>query len=138
MAVEIANSRKKINFDVVDHWRGDEGTGFVDVDLYKIFVDNMVRGGVIDYISKIISDSSVQAAKLYSDKSLDFVFIDADHKYESVYSDLIAWFPKVKSHKIIAGHDYNQPQVAKAVHEYFDRINLEVKQEGISWVVMPD
>jgi predicted O-methyltransferase YrrM len=49
--------------------------------------------------------SSASAASLIRDKSLDLVFIDADHSYGAVRQDILAWMPKVKSGGIICGHD---------------------------------
>jgi predicted O-methyltransferase YrrM len=49
--------------------------------------------------------SSVSAASLIRDKSLDLVFIEADHSYGAVRKDILAWMPKVKSGGIICGHD---------------------------------
>lgn len=50
--------------------------------------------------------SGNEAAQLLPDLSLDFVYIDARHDFESVYNDLLTWTPKVKPGGIIAGHDY--------------------------------
>ena len=58
---------------------------------------------------------SWKAAELVEDKSLDFVFIDADHTYEGVKRDILAWRPKVKH--LTMGHDYNLEGVQKAVEE---------------------
>jgi len=49
---------------------------------------------------------TVEAAKLFENGSLDFVFVDAGHDYESVAEDIHYWLPKVKSGGMIAGHDY--------------------------------
>ncbi|MDE2010325.1 MAG: class I SAM-dependent methyltransferase [Candidatus Omnitrophica bacterium] len=38
-------------------------------------------------------------------KSLDIVFLDADHRYSSVMKDIAAWFPTVKPGGILCGHD---------------------------------
>jgi len=34
------------------------------------------------------------------------VFIDANHSYEYVLADIIAWYPKIKIGGILCGHDY--------------------------------
>lgn len=47
-----------------------------------------------------------EAAKLLPQQSLDFVYLDARHDFESVYDDLLTWVPMVKPGGIIAGHDY--------------------------------
>jgi hypothetical protein len=49
---------------------------------------------------------SLEAVNSFEDESLDFVFIDANHKYEYVKADLEAWYPKVRQGGIIAGDDY--------------------------------
>ncbi len=58
--------------------------------------------------------------------SMDFVYIDARHDYESVLEDLNAWFDKVKPGGIFAGHDYVDGMLAQgdfgvksAVDEFF-------------------
>jgi hypothetical protein len=49
---------------------------------------------------------SEQASEMFPDKSLDFVYIDANHTYEHVKQDIRLWSPKVKIGGILAGHDY--------------------------------
>lgn len=60
---------------------------------------------------------SAETAGKFNDRSLDFVFIDAEHTYEAVAADIRAWLPKVKPGGFIAGHDYRIPGVAQAVQE---------------------
>lgn len=50
--------------------------------------------------------NSNEASKLFNDGSLDFVYVDANHSYDGVMSDLNLWFPKVKKGGLISGHDY--------------------------------
>jgi predicted O-methyltransferase YrrM len=38
-------------------------------------------------------------------RSVDFIFIDADHRYEAIKKDWQDWFPKVREGGIIALHD---------------------------------
>lgn len=68
----------------------------------------------------VIRECSWDAARHVADGTLDFVFIDADHRYESVRKDIEAWLPKVRMGGMIAGHDYeerNWPGVVRAVDE---------------------
>jgi hypothetical protein len=56
--------------------------------------------------------------------SLDFVYIDGNHRYEYVLSDLECWSAKVKSGGIVAGHDYyafRGAGVVEAVQEHLSR-----------------
>ena len=55
---------------------------------------------------KVLQMTSEQAAKEVPDGSLDFVFIDGDHTYESVQQDIELWYPKVKPTGMVSGHDY--------------------------------
>lgn len=57
--------------------------------------------------------TSEEASRLHNDKSLDFVFIDANHTYEHVKRDIELWLPKTR--RLIFGHDYGN---------YRDRTNL--------------
>lgn len=56
---------------------------------------------------RVIRDFSLQAAARFNDRSLDLVYIDANHGYEAVRADLAAWWPKVRPGGILAGHDYS-------------------------------
>jgi hypothetical protein len=60
-------------------------------------------------------------ASRYSDGTLDFVFIDADHSGEAVGRDIDAWRPKVRPGGILAGHDFTTyfPGLCDAVVERF-------------------
>ena len=77
--------------------------------------------------------SSVEAASLYADNSLDFVFIDAGHTYEDCFSDIQAWLPKVKAGGTLAGHDYGSSEgVRRAVKELIPSYRLSIN----SWISM--
>ena len=132
MAVEIANSGKAIQFDVVDTWLGVPGGEeiYTVAHPYYEFSRNIIP---VRESIKIWQTYSVSAAKHFEDNSLDFVFIDADHSYESVLSDLHAWHSKVKPGGILAGHDYPQEGVAAAVNEFFPADKIVAI--GRSWLV---
>lgn len=50
---------------------------------------------------------SVDAAREVPNKSLDFVYIDAEHAFDQVMLDLIHWVPKVRRRGIVSGHDFS-------------------------------
>lgn len=49
---------------------------------------------------------STVCATTVEDNSFDFGYIDARHDFKSVYEDLEAWYPKIKTGGIMSGHDY--------------------------------
>lgn len=147
MAVEILNSGKKIQFDCIDNWeyvdglQNDIDKQLFGKDIYSQFLNNIEP--VRDIINPIKS-ISWEAANLYDDASLDFIFIDAAHDYESVKKDIISWLPKLKKNGIIAGHDYtdDHPGVKFAVDELFSEVDsfetcwiYENKEKKISIIV---
>lgn len=66
--------------------------------------------------------TSMEAVKRFSDNSIDFVYIDGNHKDPWISDDIREWTKKVKPRGIVAGHDYIQPHglydVKKAVIRY--------------------
>jgi hypothetical protein len=142
LTVETINDDKNQEIYAVDTWKGSvehlnpESDCFnldllIDPDwLYNLFLKNIEP--VKDYIN-IIRDNSLNACNIFNDNSLDFVFIDASHDYESVLKDIKAWFPKMKPNSIIAGHDYTwDEEVKKAVDTFFEGKNF-IESEGC-WI----
>ena len=69
-----------------------------------------------------LKKSSVEASKDFEDGSLDLVYIDAAHDYDSVKQDILTWLPKIKKGGFIAGHDYRyDPNIGvyEAVNDIF-------------------
>lgn len=90
----------------------------------------------------LIRAESLDVATWIRKPSFDLVFIDADHSYESVRADILAWAPLVKNDGLLAGHDYNQrttPGVKQAVDELIGRDNITVidPNGGKVWVKRP-
>jgi hypothetical protein len=137
LGVEIINSAKNIHLDVVDTFQGsDEAVHRQDASLHQLqeeFCRNVKP--IASAIGVVRVQPSTEAARDYDDWSLDFVFIDAAHDYESVKNDIQAWKPKVKRGGILAGHDYHSewPGVVQAVDELCPTRTVLRKQER--WVV---
>jgi len=80
---------------------------------------------------KIYRLSSKESAKLIKDKSLDFVFIDANHAYDYIKEDIQLWMPKVKKGGLISGHDYNVKRFG--VTEAVDELLPDAKFKKTVW-----
>jgi hypothetical protein len=85
--------------------------------------------------SRVLRLHSTEAAALIADGSQDFVFIDADHRYEAVRDDLAAWLPKVRGGGLICGHDYSNgfPGVNRAVSEKLQGRVVHVHGPSTIW-----
>lgn len=106
-------------------------------ELFVIGVDHFVRDDRRQKVRAIAKKfqgrcivhecTTAKAANLVQDESLDFVFIDAGHKYGCVRSDIRLWWAKVKIGGWFGGHDYApyHSGVIRAVDERFGRtVNL--------------
>lgn len=60
------------------------------------------------------------------DESLDCIFVDGDHSYDSVINDLQFWWKKLRKGGHLLGDDYYMPQVSRAVHHFAGLYNLNV------------
>jgi cephalosporin hydroxylase len=56
--------------------------------------------------AQIIKSDAIEAAGMFADGSVDFVFVDDTHNSEHVAKELAAWIPKMRRPTWIAGHDY--------------------------------
>ena len=92
----------------IDHWRGSPQIGQESiaerVDIYNVFKQNMIELGVWHIVHPLVMDS-MTASKIFKDRILDLVFIDADHRYECVKQDITSWLPKLRDGGILCGHD---------------------------------
>lgn len=135
MAEKIQLSGKKIKFNCVDTWRGttteshhQQDPDVVNDRLMEVFHNNM---SPFAGLYNAIRTTSLEAAKMFADKSLDFVYIDASHEYQDVKDDINAWLPKVKPGGVIAGDDFNSAQVSKAV---FETLTNVASPNRFTWV----
>jgi hypothetical protein len=92
-------------------------------DIYSIFLRNV--GNFKNVIPlQMTSEEAVNKVP-----PVDMAFVDGSHRYEDVKQDIELWRPKAR--KLICGHDYNWPDVAKAVDEAFEPD--QIKLTGSIW-----
>lgn len=102
--------------------------------LYDIYNAVLERDSTRDIITDL-KGVSWEMASNFEDGTIDFVFIDADHKYESVVKDIKAWLPKIKKGGMISGHDYLNPcGVKKAVDELV--VGFKLSNDGVWYKII--
>lgn len=81
----------------------------------------------------IIRKESIEVSKCFDDEYFDFIYIDANHTYESTKQDIEEWYPKLKKGGVFAGHDYRNGVtrlgtygVKKAVDEFCHNIKAKL------------
>jgi len=114
MATAIRDSGKDITLYCIDSFLWEETH-------HDTFMKNMEGFDI-----RVIKSESVEAAKLFRNESIKFLFLDADHSYEAVKKDIDAWLPKIKIGGIFSGHDYTKDYegVIPAVTEKIGHIEL--------------
>lgn len=102
----------------------------------QIYNKNLEVSNTRDLIEDV-QGISWEVADKFDNSTFDFVFIDADHTYESVAKDIQAWYPKVKLGGILSGHDYpTWGGVKKAVDEFVKRNNYKLQTfKGGVWFI---
>jgi len=114
-----------------------ESTGFVWEDHVKN--EDIARNRLKKYESKIefLLMNSSEAKDLIEDE-LDFVYIDADHRYSHVKEDIENYYPKLKRGGVLAGHDFCARflGVVKAVMEFSNSRNLELFADYHDWWII--
>lgn len=93
-----------------------------------------------DFIRKVglpnitlLTGNNEDFVKLLNEKFIRFLFIDGDHRYESVKADIRNWLPRVVRGGVVLFHDYASHEgVLPAVDEF---INAAGKLEKIEQVL---
>ena len=106
--------------ETYSHWPWDKYRKQVD-EIARMFPDRWT----------LMEMDTSEAADLIPDGSLDFVFIDADHSYNGVKTDIQNWLPKVTG--LVIGHDIDREGVRTAVEESFSAYDTRWKAWNNCW-----
>ena len=133
---------------MVDRWKPYEGSNMNQAsieDMQQAKEQALSRTRKHGHRRFVIQTDSARASKGLI--MMDFVFIDADHRYEAVKRDLHAWWPAVRSGGLFSGHDYrnrhsknSKIDVKKAVDEFAAARGLTVNgpdRGKIWWIIKP-
>jgi len=120
------------------HYGARRGVSQQNMDALCAAVAERFRATIEAGTVRIHRAASADASREFPDDYFDWVYIDGNHRYEFVKSDLECYLPKVKPRGYIAGDDYGVPGwwndgVTRAVDEFIarglcDQIRIEGTQ----------
>lgn len=125
-------------------WEGTDGytlpTGeqFGKSEYEELYIHALHRLKKYGHRSEFIRKESTAAWAFlkYHKIELDFVFIDAKHTFEDLFTDIYLWERLVKKGGYITGHDYGHPSypgVTNAVAYHFgSKVNVH---DGYVWSI---
>jgi len=86
-------------------------------DVRQVFIEEVIKKY---HNISMLHMPSAQASTIIANGYANLIYIDANHSYEGVKSDIIHWSDKVAPNCWIGGHDYgndNFPGIKQAVDE---------------------
>lgn len=128
---DICQQWKPSKHYLVDNWSpiGERGDGSFPQEWHTQNYNKAVaKMKPYKEIAVFLRGPSWHMSQHVPDNSLDLLYLDANHSYEGVKKDLEAWFSKVKTGGVIAGHDYiNEAYgVHQAVNDFCNARNFQV------------
>jgi predicted O-methyltransferase YrrM len=93
----------------------------------------------------IVRHQAIGASQIFNKDQIDYLYLDDNHAPQHVYNELVAYYDKVKSGGIMAGHDWaDNGRASKAVKEFCAKNDLEysfAQNDGEKvadwWIVKP-
>jgi predicted O-methyltransferase YrrM len=118
LGVEILRSNKRVALHCVDIW--PQNVFAADGRTIRAaFEDNMASLVERGLALTLHAEGSPAAAAAFTDRTVDFVWLDGGHAFDEVSADIEAWLPKLKYGAVIGGDDWQFPNVARAVRQAF-------------------
>lgn len=120
----------------VDLWTDDGVPAHNDTGMNQRALDTtyqqVFRDMLLDPRVKLFRGYSTGAAACIPDHFFDFIYIDAGHTREECWNDLNAWWRKLRSGGMLAGHDYVKEDAKNGVpFGVIEAVDDFVKARGI-------
>jgi cephalosporin hydroxylase len=113
-----------------EHWLENDRVPLLGYSSqYYKFLSNVVRAKVADYVVPLPLDS-LNAAQVLTHFGIrpSLIHLDAAHDYDSVVSDLRAWWPLLTPNGVLVGDDYDPDgawvTVRRGFDDFFRRLGL--------------
>lgn len=116
------------------------------VDPYLAFDEKQMTGAHVEAAlrkaQKRLTGKQVEFLRCKSTEAnlnhVDFIYLDADHRYEAVKADIEYWWPRLNRKGVMGGHDFSsgQSEVVQAVTEWAVANKLKLHCETPDWWVV--
>lgn len=95
----------------------------------------IIRRGLLGSVRffSVTCAEAVEWAKQLQPGEVSLCFIDGKHTYEDTMKNLRAFYEKTHFNSMIAGHGARNPDVMRAVREFFAEKDLPVRVFGNCW-----
>jgi hypothetical protein len=90
----------------VDSWKAYSGYRGAKTQSRMDSFYEIAQERLAPYNCRFVRKFSMDALAQFEDDSLDFVYIDGNHRLPWVLDDICGWMIKVRAGGIVAGHDY--------------------------------
>ena len=152
-AITMANSLKNHNIDghifCIDTWLGSvEFYTYPNSDrqfnrvngypsFYYNFLANVCLSKLENYITPLPLPSLLAADVLsFHNIKFDMIYIDGDHSYKSVMSDLESYYPLLNENGVLFGHDIDWHDVKNALNDFCAKHNKTYSStESLFWIM---
>ena len=121
-AKSILNNLNISKLYLVDFWKNYH---YIPKNANKNYI-HVIQEFKNDKRVEIIKGNSLEICKNFKD-SLDFIYIDSNHIYNSLYNDIANWINKVKYNGIISGHDITVDNIKNINYFYYKQVYESVR-----------
>lgn len=116
---------------LIDAWQGERYEKGLD-NVKSKFINEISNGKI-----EIKRGYSTDKLKEIENNTLDVVYIDTVHDYETTWNELLLCKDKVKESGYIAGHDYvKYNHLSKLYYGVYDAVNRFAVQYGYEFIYM--
>ncbi len=118
------DSWENLAYKMSGEWRDGEKSAN---EVYGTFLKNLapqILAGKVITFRMPSADASRVLKDILGDQLADMIFIDGDHKFESVTADITNYLPLLDPKGLLCGHDFQHPPLREAVKTKYPGVTV--------------